>query len=229
MLAREKPLPVAPKRPTVSIWLLTLLAVVIAAGCQQRDEITRYTVNKPPPLEPLARANPHQADAAEAPPTGEPTDRTLGAIVPLAEQGWFFKLTGPTEPVAALQEVFADFVKSVRFGPDGKPAWTLPEGWTEQPGGQIRYATLVIPGAAPLELSVTVLPKSGDDESYALLNVNRWRGQLRLEPTTAAQLAGESNRLELDGATATLVNLVGHAAPGTMGRPPFFSGAPDGD
>jgi hypothetical protein len=122
-------------------------------------------------------------------------------------------------------------LNSVRFSSEGKPQWTLPEGWQEQPGSQLRFATLVIPAEPkPLEVSVTVLPNSGeDDEAYVLLNVNRWRGQLRLPPTTKEQLAGESTQVPLDGATATVVNLLGTAAPDGMGRPPFMSGARDGN
>jgi hypothetical protein len=211
--------------------LLSLLALVIVAGCQKHDGIARYTVNKPPPIKPLERPNPHQlAAAADEQPTGAPTDRTLGAIVPLNPQGWFFKLTGPVDAVGAHEEDFTALVKSVRFSADGKPAWTLPKGWQERPGNQIRYATLLIPGEGkPLEVSITALPNAGtDDKNYLLVNVNRWRRQLRLPPIDGEQLAGESTQIKLDGATATLVNLVGHAAD-TAGRPPFFSGARDGN
>jgi hypothetical protein len=212
--------------------LVALLALVMVTGCNRREEIKRYTVAKPPPLEPMARLPANHPDVTtDAAPTGEPTDRTLGAIVPLPAQGWFFKLTGPKDSVAAHEDQFTAFLKSVRFASDGKPSWTLPEGWHEQPGNQIRYATLTIPGEGkPLEVSVTALPNSGgDDANYVLVNVNRWRGQLRLPPIASEQLPGESTQIALDGATATLVNLVGHAAPNTMGRPPFVSGAPNGN
>lgn len=210
------------------------LAVLLAAswmiaggGCEKTEEIARYTVAKPPPIEAANNARP--GGTADEPP-GEPTDRTLAAIVPRQGQGWFFKLTGPKDAVAAQADPFTALVKSVQFTADGKPRWTLPDGWQEQPGSQLRYATLVIPGGEkPLEVSVTALPNPGDDEAgYVLVNVNRWRGQLKLPPIAADQLAGESTRLELDGATATLVNLLGTAAPNSMGRPPLMSGARDG-
>jgi hypothetical protein len=212
--------------------MLLVLSLAVVVGCQKREEITRYTVAKPLPLAPLANNSPHAAGAIpDQPPSGEPTDRTLAAIVPLVPQGWFFKLTGPTRAIATHEEAFTNFLKSVRFPSDGNPTWTLPEGWQQQAGNQIRYATLLIPAdGKPLELSVTALPNSGgDDDEYVLVNVNRWRGQLRLPPIEKEQLSGESTKIALDGATATLVNLVGHAAPNTMGRPPFVSGAPDGN
>jgi hypothetical protein len=206
------------------------LSLAVALGCGQREEIARYKVDKPPPIELAATAGPHGAvpEGDEA-PKGAPTDRTLGVIVPLVPQGWFFKLTGPTDKVAARLDEFTTFLKSVSFA-DGKPAWKLPEGWQERPGSQIRYATLVLPGEEPpLEVSVTALPNSGtDDENYVLVNVNRWRGQLRLAPIDRQQLAAESTAIQLSGATATLVNLEGHATQG-MGQAPFFSGARDGN
>ncbi|MEX2114935.1 MAG: hypothetical protein WD845_17210 [Pirellulales bacterium] len=212
----------------VSRLFIGLVAVgsLLAAGCGKSEQIERYTVAKPEPIK--LSADP--AAAAEQPP-GEPTDRTLAAIVPHGEQGWFFKITGPKDAVAAQSDAFTTFVKSLRFTPEGKPEWTVPAGWQEQPGGSIRYATLVIPsGDKPLELSVTALPKPpGDDENYALVNINRWRGQLKLPPIEPAQLSAESTSVELDGGSATLVDLLGTAAPNAMGRPPFFPGAGNGN
>lgn len=211
--------------------LLVSVGAALAAGCEDRPEITSYTVEKSAPLE--ERPNPHDAGlpmtppAAEPAPTGEPTDRTLAAIVPKTPQGWFFKITGPAEAVAAQEESFTTFLKMVRFV-EGKPSWTLPDGWTEQPGNAFRYATIVIPGEGKsLELSVSALPNSGDDDvNYILANVNRWRGQLKLPPITATDLPQETKTLEVDGTSATLVNLAGHG--GAM-QPPFFSGATDGN
>ena len=210
------------------VGLIAALGVLtlVVAGCGKTEQIEHYTVAKPEPLTPSSDAAP----AAEQ-PAGEPTDRTLAAIVPHGEQGWFFKITGPKDAVAEKREAFETFLKSLSFGEDGKPKWTVPEGWQEQPGGSIRYATLVIPGGEkPLELTVTALPKPpGDDENYALANINRWRGQLKLPPIALAQLSAESTSLELDGTRATVVDMVGTAAPGSMGRPPFFPGAGNGN
>ncbi len=215
--------------------LVGILTVVALAGCGDRPPIKTYTVNKPAPLKPIR--NPHDAGLpmtppgqVETPPTGEPTDRTLAAIVPLTPQGWFFKLSGPIDAVAAQEDAFNAFLKTVKFT-GGKPEWTLPEGWEARPGNAFRYATLVIPSEGkPLELTVSALPNTGeDDESYVLVNVNRWRGQLRMPSITAQQLPTETTTIDVGGTPSTLVNLAGHAAPNSMGRPPFFSGATDGN
>ena len=117
--------------------------------------------------------------------------------------------------MAAQVEAFTNFLKTVHFTAEGKPEWTLPEGWKQQPGSDIRYATLIIGGeAGPLEISVTALPKPpGDDEEYALVNINRWRGQLQLPPIRPrATCQRDDEASTLDGATATVVNLLGTAS-----------------
>jgi hypothetical protein len=211
-------------------WHLALwaaLAAGVCAGCQKSEQISRYTVDKLPPIDERAAAE--NATGPSAP--REATDRTLAAIVPLGAKGWFFKLTGPKDRVEGANEAFETFLKSLKFDSDGKPHWTSPDGWQEQPGSQIRYATLVLPGEGkPLEVSVTVLPKSeGDDEQYVLVNVNRWRNQLQLPPIDAVQLSSEAKQIPLQGATATVVNLLGTASGESMGRPPFMSGARNGN
>jgi hypothetical protein len=211
-------------------WLILLLwvsAITAQAGCEQQEAIAHYKV----PKAPASKAPPSDASQETVEqPAGEPKDRTLGAIVPFGEQGWFFKLVGPKDAVAAKNDEFMAFLKSIHFSNQGKPQWTLPEGWHEQPGSGIRFATLLVPADdKPLEVSVTALPRTpGDEASYLLSNVNRWRGQMKLPPIAGEQLAGESTQLELAGATATLVNLLGTATPNTMGGGPFSRGAGNG-
>lgn len=208
-------------------WKLFSLGALLLAGCSKSEKIEHYTVAKPVATEVAKSEEP----AAAEQPAGEPTDRTLGGIVAAGEQGWFFKLTGPKDPVAAQVDAFTTFLKSIRFSAEGKPQWTLPEGWTEQPGSGIRYATLLVGGGEkPLEVTVTALPKTpGDENAYLLSNINRWRGQMKLPPIVESQLADETTRVPLEGTTATMVNLLGTAAPNTMGRAPFFPGAGNGN
>ncbi len=63
--------------------------------------------------------------------------------------------------------------------------WTLPTGWTESSGGQMRYATLKPPVTGRVDASVVVLPGPAGGE---LANVNRWRNQIGLPPIDEAAL-----------------------------------------
>jgi len=220
----------------IAVPLVLAVALVTSFGCSKHEPIRSYSVDKPPALAPVAKADPHAGLAGmgmpsatpQKPPTGEPTDRTLGAILPLEPQGWFFKLTGPIAAVAAQESAFTDFLRTVKFDDQGEPTWTLPDGWQRLPGNQFRYATLKLPegDGPPLEITVSALPNAGgDNTNYILINVNRWRNQLQLPPITAAQLPAESTEIKLEAATATMVNLAGHATAG----PPFASGAPNGN
>ena len=64
--------------------------------------------------------------------------------------------------------------------------WTLPKGWTQSLSGGMRYATLKPSVAGRVETSVVVLPGPAGGE---LANVNRWRGQIGLEPIDESSLA----------------------------------------
>lgn len=70
----------------------------------------------------------------------------------------------------------------------GALRWTLPAGWTESAGGQMRFATLKPPASVKgkIDASVVVLPGPAGGE---LANVNRWRGQIGLAAIDEAALA----------------------------------------
>jgi hypothetical protein len=70
--------------------------------------------------------------------------------------------------------------------------WTLPTGWTDGAGGQMRFATLKPPVPGKIDASVVVLPGPAGGE---LANVNRWRGQIGLEPLDEAALAAARKTL----------------------------------
>jgi len=62
-------------------------------------------------------------------------------------------------------------------------AWDLPKGWTEARAGGMRLATLKPPVTGKIDVSVIVLPGTAGGE---LANVNRWRGQIGLQPVDEA-------------------------------------------
>jgi hypothetical protein len=156
-------------RPAASISGL-LLCLTWTTGCGQRDEIARYTVTKPELVDPTPVS-------ASGPAAVATKQQMLGAIIPVKEKSWFFKLVGDPAAVEPVREAFLSFVKSVGFsdGEDPKPSWKLPEGWTELPGSEFRFATLRLPpdsaGNKPLEITVS---SAGGD---VMANINRmcWR------------------------------------------------------
>ncbi|MCH7989747.1 MAG: hypothetical protein IID46_11455 [Planctomycetes bacterium] len=217
--------------PGICSAVFAVAVILSAVGCGQEEEVTSYEV---PKLHVLDKSNPSKS--ANSPhkvgSVSRVSSRMLGAILPQQNQTWFFKLTGPDEAVATIEQTFETFIQSIKFA-ESKPAWTLPEDWRQLPddapennGVFKRFATLMIETSGRvLELSVTSLPSAqGDVEGYLLLNINRWRGQLGLQPTTASRLAQETKKLTLDGATATLVNLLGTSRSSSMGGAPFASG-----
>jgi hypothetical protein len=186
---------------------------------------------------------PREATATKPPIEQDPGEnrgksRMLAAIVPHQGQGWFFKLLGPDEAVAARAGEFEAFLKTVEFqeGHD-EPRWqALPE-WRKEPASGLRYATYRLGSNPPLELSIVRLPQTSDDLStYVLSNVNRWRGQLQLPPISQSQLTSQTKELKLPGATATMVDISGTAAPNSMApgskapdnRAPKRAGLPEG-
>ena len=206
LIQRERSLPM------VWIFCLTL------AGCGDVEQIHSYKAPKELP-----------SGVADRPAT----DRMLAAIIPQADKAWFFKLTGPLDEVAALEERFNTFIQSIELPADaaGLPRWELPEGWKALPGSGLRAATIEIPSdEKPLELTVSTLGWDASDEQAGLLsNINRWRGQLGLPPIGEHQIESHTREIKLANATAVLVNLEGRAAPGGpggMAAPPFAAGMP---
>jgi hypothetical protein len=182
-------------------------------GCLPAPQIEHYRVPKQHVIDKLTGA-----DRAGK-------DRILAAIVPHGEQNWFFKLSGQSDLVTEQSDAFTAFVKSVRFSESGTPEWTLPKGWMEEPGEGMRFATLQVETSdGTLEATVTTLPRGEQgDASYALMNVNRWRGQLGLAEIDQAQLDHVATHLELDGTKALLIDFEGRLKPGGMGKAPFAS------
>jgi len=206
------------------ICMIALAATV--AGCSKGEGISHYRVTKPELIDPTLVAKTSGPGAPTAPTTEQ---QTIGLIVPVGDTGWFFKLTGDKTAVEPQHEAFLEFIGSIKFAAaDGKPSWKLPAGWKELPGNQMRFATIQIAAEGkPLDLSVIPLPTTGGEtQKYVLDNVNRWRGQLKLEPISAAELSTTTKTLKIDGHESTLVSLVGTGGGGMTGAPfaPFAGG-----
>lgn len=194
--------------------LCVALTAFALSGCGNVEPLSVYTV----PKEELV----NRRGAEKLQRTGE-KQRILAAIVPQGENTWYFKITGPDEPTSSQQQAFVSFLEKVTFDKDGDPEWALPEGWEQGAGSQFRFATIKISQkeGEPLDLSVSRLPSPDEDyDAYVLRNVNRWRGQVNLSPTTTEQLEKDQQEVTVDGKTGVIVSFVGYPETGAP-RPPF--------
>ncbi|MGL4515026.1 MAG: hypothetical protein ACRCT8_18225 [Lacipirellulaceae bacterium] len=90
---------------------------------------------------------------------------------------------------------------------EGPLEFDTPKGWTDKPGSAMRLASLATPGGA--EVTAFAFPATAPAMADPLENVNRWRGEVGLGPTTASALAAESEKIEISGRPADYVVLEG--------------------
>ncbi len=128
--------------------------------------------------------------------------RILVAMQTRGETTWFFKITGADTAVAAQKENFLAFLKSVLFdatppapvattpaveAPTGNSIWEVPSGWQAADAGPMLFAKFsIVRGDAMADVNISQLLRDGGG---MLANVNRWRGQLGLNPFDETELA----------------------------------------
>lgn len=216
-----------------------LLSSTLLPGCSEPVEpIESYTV----PKEDAVYAANHVERNEPKPVKG----RMFGLLIFDGTTTWSFKLSGPDENLDGLAPAFADFTASIQFK-NGVPEWKTPKGWTQLPDDKAkgskttpRFATIRIgEGNDAPELAVHQLNSDPRIplEELILANVNRWRDQLGLQPTSAKNLyrkmtAAESKKAEnveevhksvIDGRTFVFVHLTGMLKTGGNPRAPFMN------
>ena len=189
-------------------------STMLLTGCSEEAPIVTYQI---PTTVPAALA-------------AEDT-RMVAAIIPQANQAWFFKLMGRKSAVDVAAEEFRQFVEEIEFE-DGEPViGDLPPEWKRSGNRPMRFASIDInTPTEQLDLSISQLSRSDDWDSLVTSNVNRWRGQVGLEPTEekwsgAQQLAWQSGQAEdadTPPAAAIWVDITGR--PAESGSP--MMGAP---
>lgn len=201
--------------PNLPPWTL-LASIMLVAGCGT-EEIKHYRVAHLEQSQPQSRPRPVAGNR-----------RLLAAIIPHADRTWFFKLMGPTDQVDGETERFDQFVRTIRFGDGREVAWDLPDGWTERGGSESRFATIQV-GTADPPIELTVVPL-GRESGSLLDNINRWRGQLTLQPISEAELSQITRQITVGNDQVTLVDMVSSAAGPAMppGHPPV-AGTSKGD
>jgi len=200
-----------PLRPAVVRRLTVALALAALAGCSPTPGVSKYTAPKDPPDTDLIDDQPAE---------GEPAVRILGAIAPASDKpdDWFFfKMQSKPKAIERHAADFDAFVRSLKFSPDGPPAWTVPAGWREVGSqGKDRIATFKMKKSeTPVDLSVT---RFGGN---LLENINRWRAQQAgADPITEAEIETKCKVLTVDGRRVVVVDVSGPGGKGGM-VPPF--------
>jgi hypothetical protein len=166
----------------------------------------------------------------------KPANRLLAAIIPHEGKVWFIKFTAPDSVAAAQKANFDAFVHSVQFAterpadslagapptqqPSTPPAgehgmgtfrlasWKTPDDWTEQPGANAMRVTSFRVGAGPDNAEVIVSRIPHGNAGSFLDNINRWRGQVGLEPI-AEQKPGDFKTVSVAGHEALLLSFTG--------------------
>lgn len=159
---------------------------------------------------------------------GQPLLRITVAMLARGETSWFFKLTGADSVAREQKPAFLQFLKSIDFNQSvesvaqaphpvstnaklepqengGKPVWNAPSSWQVLPPGGALFAKFLIPGENGAKAELNILPAGGG----ALMNINRWRGQLGLPNATEEELSKEIQSLDVQGGQAMLVDMTG--------------------
>jgi hypothetical protein len=164
---------------------------------------------------------------------GGKKSRILGGTLPLDDETWFFKLSGPDELVTARKDEFKKFLETIKVeaapllassaentgsntnAPTPPPLaaaappfeYKTPPDWVPQPLTPMRLASFKVTGGNGAEADISVVSLAGM-AGGDLANINRWRDQLKLPPVAEAELASISSHLNANGHDFLVTDLV---------------------
>lgn len=180
-------------RTGITIFHGALFAGLLALGACHDPKVTTYRVAKD-----TESAVANTGATAQMPPLPTaPADEAQASAAPLA---------APTSGSAATPAN----PHAVTSG--ASLTWTAPADWQSKQAGSMRKATYELggAGAASAELAISAFPGDVGGESA---NVNRWRGQVGLNPVSDADATASVQRLEVNGLKIGVVDVVDHSAP----------------
>lgn len=149
--------------------------------------------------------------------TAAESTRMVVAIFQRDQAAWFFKISGPPEKVASSQPDWGPFIDAVKFesaSGSERPVWDLPDRWSLGGKAQMVFAILKMPDTG-VEVRISRLGGQQD----LLSNVNRWRGQLGLPPTTEKSIDSDLAVKQGVHAAYRLFDQQGQSAGQSMGGP----------
>lgn len=136
-------------------------------------------------------------------------ERAVSYQIPKEERKISLPATQPAVEKQASAQTGMKVLPGMKEAADaaGELSYSVPEGWTELPASGIRKANLRVEGDNGVaELTVTVFP---GDVGGRLANINRWRGQVKLDPVTANELPAFTEPYTISNHRGTIVTLEG--------------------
>lgn len=111
----------------------------------------------------------------------------------------------PSAPSSSNMQVLPGMEEAANEA--GQISYTTPEGWSDLPASGIRKAFLQVSGdAGTADLTITAFP---GDVGGMLANINRWAGQIGIEPLTPEQAQNSSEQITIFQHGAIYVRLDG--------------------
>jgi hypothetical protein len=111
-------------------------------------------------------------------------------------------------PIADLSSMPMPASSGASSTSEGKPNWQVPDHWKEVSGGAFLVAKFMITGPDNGQAAVNVSMSAGNGGGLSM-NVNRWRGQLGLNPLSEDELNKLMTSIDTAGGKAMLVDMAG--------------------
>ncbi len=195
---------------TRSLALVVLSVCLVSIGCDSTEPVIVYEV--PTEVPPQLRAG---------------KERMLAAMIPKGDQVWFFKVTGPEEAIGTIESTYRQFVESIEIKAGTPDLQNLPDGWRRGGSKPMRFASIDVETPnKQLDISVSQLGRPEDWDDFVVRNVNRWRGQLELQPSTEKWAGGAAVEIAAGDATSVWVDLLGEPSSAGSMSPPFANRQP---
>ena len=152
--------------------------------------------------------------------------RLLAGIYPTDLDTWFAKMMAPAAQVEEHADAFKQFARSIKLrgrqmppwfnneaeAPEppstdrpSAPAWTVPDDWSTHEEPRIMAAATFRGGLGADAPVITVTPLAGTGGGL-LANLNRWRGQVGLDPVDSLD-AQEASQILIDDQPSPYFNL----------------------
>ncbi len=95
--------------------------------------------------------------------------------------------------------------------------WEVPDGWEAGRSSQMRAGSFKVSGDGDQTASISVIPLAAQSGSLRA-NVNRWRGQIGLDPVKKGQIDKLTKSIQIAGSEGVLVDFKGPGTTGGGGR-----------